>query len=148
LKIVELIIIKLIFINIIYKNYNMKLRNSKIIKFKSPKKQINQKKILIKSANLLPFELLNIISSFCFCKICYINKEIHCNHCNYHNVNKKLHLTCKKCNLCYSKYITIHANSVIYNNVINLHIHCEKCKSIKKYSMKRFNYYCSNCHNM
>ena len=127
----------------IYKIY-MQLRNNKIIKFHYIKK-INKKNVLNQSVEKLPPELLNIISSFCFCNFCHNNNYKHCNYCNAHNINKKLHLTCKKCNLCYPKHITIYANSILYNDVVIHHIHCESCNNVKKYSMTFFMYYCPIC---
>lgn len=118
----------------------MKLRNNKII--------FNKDDIILnKCLEKLPKELLNIIANFHDCKNCFLNKYIHCKICNTCNQNYKKHKICNICNKCYPITKSILFQGLFYDFVINEHIHCEKCNSVKKYSMTRYFYYCKKCFN-
>ena len=109
----------------------------------------NSKIKLLKNCETnLPIELLRIISSYHHCDRCYSLSNKHCNNCNTCNINKKMHITCRKCKKCYNKYINIkYSPYLTFNNVKLFHIHCNICNSVKDYSIKYFFYYCKKCKN-
>jgi len=117
----------------------MKLRNNKLIGIEDT--------ILNKCINILPVEMLRIIADFHNCEYCINNDYIHCTFCGECVEKYKYHIVCQKCNICYpSKKSVIFANRR-YDFVIDKHIHCDICDTVKKYSMNNYTYYCDYCSN-
>lgn len=122
----------------------MLLRNGKDIPF-GLKTKINQREILNKCVENLPQELAYVITDFHHCAICFNKKQVHCNLCQTCDINKKNHLYCKECKMCYPKYMTRTFQGRTYLHTLNMHIHCEKCNMVKNYCMYNMMYKCRNC---
>jgi len=115
----------------------MKLRNNKIIGVKDI--------ILDKCIEYLPYEILKIIADFHSCKYCLENDYVHCKYCNQCIEKNRKHLICEKCSTCYPIMKTVIFANRRYDYVVNKHIHCDICDSVKIYSMIRYMYYCKTC---
>lgn len=120
----------------------MLLRSGKDLPFILKKSKTNQKEVLKKCVERLPYELSCAITSFHHCSYCYNSNQLHCNLCNTCNINKRNHLYCDLCKFCYPKYMTRTFQNRTYYHTLNLHLHCEKCKTVKEYCMYSMMYKC------
>lgn len=115
----------------------MRLRNNKVTGVED--------NVLDRCIEYLPRELLREITDFHHCLNCFENNYIHCTHCNNCVEQYKKHYICNKCNICYPAMKSVIFANRRYDFVVNKHIHCDICDTIKKYSMINYMYYCENC---